>query len=195
MKATGLAKTAGAVVGENLARIREDRRQTQREAAAFLRERGMAMSPANVAQLELGRRASIGIAELLQLSDAYEVPLHEWFAGEGSVYLSDQVRLWREDVRKALRGKSFGVLLGSAQRQTRYMTDEPERAAANQLGLPVADVAALGLHTWGRTLTAERDARLGDLTRESMRSVQAKRGHVTRALIQELRQALEGNKR
>lgn len=62
--------------------------------------------------------------------------------------------------------------------------DETERKVAARLGITAEEVAALALKLWGRTLAAERDARAG--VEGSARSVQAARGHVTRALSGEL---------
>lgn len=58
--------------------------------------------------------------------------------------------------------------------------------AAQSLGWPPEEVDRRALQAWGRGLTAERDARMGAATRT--RGDQARRGHVTRRLIEELRQ-------
>lgn len=54
------------------------------------------------------------------------------------------------------------------------------------------DIAFLAHRVWGRSLTAERDARLAETTtgNESARRLQAKRGHITRALVKELEQLI-----
>jgi len=187
----GLSKSAGAVVGENLARIRAERGQTQREASAFLRERGLAWPPGNIGQLESGKRHSVRIEELLMLSAAYEVKLWEWFKGESSVYLTDDLRIPREHLRLALRAKPFGLLYGINQVSTRYVTDEPERAAGLQLMMSLEEIQAAAERLWGHSMGEERDRRLGDTSAiQSPRSLQAKRGHATRTLIAELKEHL-----
>lgn len=186
----GLSKSAGAVVGENLARIRAQRGQTQREASAFLRERGLAWPPGNIGQLESGKRHSVRVEELVMLSAAYDVQLWEWFEGEGSVYLTDDLRIWREEIRQALQGGDVHLLLGTNQISKRYVTDEPERAAALQLMMPLGKVQAAAERLWGHSMSEERDLRLPDEPIRSLRSLQAKRGHATRTLIAELKRYL-----
>jgi transcriptional regulator with XRE-family HTH domain len=65
--------------------------------------------------------------------------------------------------------------------------DEATVKAARRLDADPVDVDAMAQRLWGRTLTAERDVRVGAATRS--RADQARRGHVTRALIDELRGA------
>jgi len=66
--------------------------------------------------------------------------------------------------------------------------DEATVKAAQRLHADPVDVDAAARLLWGRGLVAERDARLGSATRS--RADQARRGHVTRVLIEELRGAL-----
>jgi hypothetical protein len=67
-----------------------------------------------------------------------------------------------------------------------------ERKAARALGTLAGPIGPASYLLWGRSLTQERDARLSDgETRGSSRSMQARRGHVTRQLIIELRDFLE----
>lgn len=65
-----------------------------------------------------------------------------------------------------------------------------ERKAARQLGLPLATVAIAAHQRWGRSLTDEREFRLGQASADDARTVQARRGHVTRTLLGELRDFL-----
>ncbi|MBA2312415.1 MAG: hypothetical protein H0V97_06400 [Actinobacteria bacterium] len=70
------------------------------------------------------------------------------------------------------------------------VTKLADQKAAASLETTVAEVRKLAQRTWGRDVTAERDARvaqrLGD-KHVSRRSLQALRGHVTRELLDELR--------
>jgi transcriptional regulator with XRE-family HTH domain len=65
--------------------------------------------------------------------------------------------------------------------------DEATVKAARRLGADPVEVDAKARQLWGRSLTAERDARVGVASRS--RVDQARRGHVTRQLIDELRSA------
>ena len=64
---------------------------------------------------------------------------------------------------------------------------ETERKAARAVGIEPAMMRAIALDLWGRSLVEERDRRTGHDV--SGRSRQAVRGHVTRALLAELRAA------
>lgn len=66
--------------------------------------------------------------------------------------------------------------------------DEGLSRAAQRLGVTVDELEQAAHRLWGRTLYAEREARLGAL--DDHRTNQARRGHVTRALLNELRRAL-----
>lgn len=71
--------------------------------------------------------------------------------------------------------------------------DEVTIRAAKTLRASLSLVAETAEHLWGRSFLIERDARLqaaGAVTG----SVQARRGHIARALLDELRQALRARK-
>jgi transcriptional regulator with XRE-family HTH domain len=67
-------------------------------------------------------------------------------------------------------------------------TGEAEERAGRVLGLSATDVASLAIGLWGRTLTEERDRRVGDGGSDSGRA--ARRGRVTRELVKDLRARL-----
>ena len=190
-KTTGLAKSYGAAVGENLARIRESRRQTQREAAGFLREHDLEWSAGKIAQIESGRRESIRLDELVLLSNAYEVPLTEWFEGDGSIYLTDDSRIARTNLRYALAGGEIS-LMHKGLRQRTYAYTDVDRAAALALNTTQEWIREISEHLYKRSLAEERDARIGDIGDLSARSLQAKRGRVTRVLIEEIAAEMSG---
>lgn len=67
--------------------------------------------------------------------------------------------------------------------------DEGLSRAAERLGLTVDELEQAAHRLWGRTLYSEREARLS--ISDDSRANQAKRGHVTRALLRELRAYLD----
>lgn len=68
---------------------------------------------------------------------------------------------------------------------------DAELKAAGSLGVPALAVSIAALRTWGRSLSEEREIRLGKPVRgESARSRQARRGNVTRELLAEIAEAL-----
>ncbi len=66
--------------------------------------------------------------------------------------------------------------------------------AAKRLGVTTADVDAAARALWGQTLAGERDKRVQPVEGETPRALQARRGHVTRALLDELRRYLDEGK-
>jgi len=78
----------------------------------------------------------------------------------------------------------------SAASGTLTITKLADKKAAASLKTTVAEVRKLAQRTWGRDVTAERDARVAQRLGNkdvSRRSLQALRGHVTRELLDELR--------
>lgn len=65
---------------------------------------------------------------------------------------------------------------------------EAAAKAARRLGCSPGHVDSMARRLWGRSLTEEREARMGSAPRS--RADQARRGHVTRMLIEQLRNAL-----
>lgn len=86
-------------------------------------------------------------------------------------------------------GMALSELLGGLPTPEPVETgpDEATAKAARRLGIQPEAADAAARRLWGRGLSAERDARLGTATRS--RADQARRGHVTRHLIEELRGA------
>jgi hypothetical protein len=74
---------------------------------------------------------------------------------------------------------------------------EAEQKAAARLGITPMAVAQAAAKRWGRSFTAERDRRAGERQPAdvSARTLQALRGHVARALLEELRQAGLGRRK
>jgi hypothetical protein len=82
---------------------------------------------------------------------------------------------------------------------------DAERKAAVSIGVPPIALALAARRRWGRSLTAERDRKVANATNPALkldpaavqdpkwpRRLQAIRGHITRALVEELGPLLEG---
>jgi transcriptional regulator with XRE-family HTH domain len=67
---------------------------------------------------------------------------------------------------------------------------EATRKAARRLGVTPRDVEAAAVQLWGHALPIERDRRVDPRPDEGARALQARRAHVTRALLVELREHL-----
>jgi hypothetical protein len=66
---------------------------------------------------------------------------------------------------------------------------EAEQAAAGRLGTSPVVLSVLAHRLWGRGLSAERDRRVAEQGQAPPRTVQARHGHITRALLAELQDA------
>jgi transcriptional regulator with XRE-family HTH domain len=69
---------------------------------------------------------------------------------------------------------------------------QAEVRAAYKLKVKPLDISLAAFRLWGRSLTQERNRRVGEAAREaSFRSLQATKGHITRQLLKELAPTLE----
>ena len=177
-------------------RVRELRGpKTQEQVAAEARALGLDWSRNVVAALELGAR-ELSPAELLLLPIVLQrvtgkrVELADLVPGDG--LLSAGARsLPRAVLRKILAGRAIDVkidqtpALTRAQRAAQDERGEAERKAAAKLGVEPRVLALAARMRYGRSFSDERDARI-DPSGLSARSLQARRGHVTRELLKEL---------
>lgn len=85
------------------------------------------------------------------------------------------------------QGTMSGDMFDIAIKTGSFIVDDDTRKAAKRLGVTAEQVGAAAQRLWGQTLALERDDRLGDIEGLPARTVQARRGHVTRRLISELR--------
>ena len=199
--------TIGQVVGEQLARLRIKSRLTQEQIVAAVREHGLAWTVDTVSMLEAGRRANLSVPELLLLAQALNRDPWRWFPGEGDVQLTDVTTVDRAGIRNLLgsradRGKGeiksdytkadHQTLRAGLTGLAATMPDtEAELHAAETLHAPVSTIKRLAMDLWGWRLDLERDRRIGEgLDQLDPDERRARRGHVTRALLDELRNRL-----
>jgi transcriptional regulator with XRE-family HTH domain len=207
-----VAQTVGAVVGENLQRLRERGRLTQHETAHLLLRRGMPLSRSKIAAIEAGERPNLAFADVLMLANTFNVELAELFEGDGEVALTEYVTLPRSMIRDGIRGISVlggsdgwdtenrrNELLGLARMRSdgdavkaaSPLATEADRALAHRLNVPARAVAETAIELWGRTLTDERDFRVAELGDMDVGERQAHRGHITRELSQQIQAELD----
>jgi transcriptional regulator with XRE-family HTH domain len=104
------------------------------------------------------------------------------------------VRRTQAVLMRALRvGEQLGLTTGGQVRKALAgLEGEAEQHAAKKLGTDPATVCVAAEALWGRTLTAERDRRvLREVPDAGVRELQARRGHVTRGLVEEIAQLLK----
>lgn len=206
--------TFGAVVGENVRRLREAAGLTQTEAARLLQATGFpSWTRSQIAALEAGNRESVDAGTLVMLATAFSVRVSDLFAGDGGVLFSDEVGLTREMLRYAYSG---GDELGKAgwTRTGRALASWIEMYASGaisiedapapfqadaelavRLGISPNAVIDTARNLWGRTLHEERDHRVSQLGEIPSAERRARRGHVTRQLAKEIEEALSDTSR
>ncbi len=207
-KATrGRQSTAlGAVVGQNVRRIREERLITQGELEALWKAHGLNWARSKISALESGHRPQISAAELLVMAVSLQVTVPGLLAIEGSIRLEPyDVDLEANQVMQLLAGdqsqskpdpswaEQQSVVVRMSQVGTR--SGESEAATARWAELFNMEPRLFIVFTRkvfdGRTLTEERDRQLENLGDVTFQRRTALRGHVTRRLLGQLEQFLE----
>lgn len=190
------------VIGTNVRLACEEAKLTQDDLARLVRRAGLRWTRSTVSALWNGEK-SLDVEELVVLS-RYLTPAPYLLGGTGSVRVAaEEVEL--AEVRTALgtpqrqrqarsqggqlTAKDAADFLAFAEHvASAQEVGEAEAKAARKLGVSAADFEAAALKCWGRSLTAERDARVTNLAPPDVapRSRQALRGRVTRHLLTEL---------
>lgn len=194
----------GQAVGRRLRQLRGELKMTREEAAQAVRRWGVPWTVDVVMSFENGRRQDVSVGELLALCKAFNVAAADWLAGEDLVWVSDSSAInragaialmtgsgtgewhtWRSwpsrDDEDALAGLVWVVDAGETP------PTAAELHAAGRLGVPTRRVVDSSVKLWGRRLDAERDERLGALPDADANERRARRGRVTRTLLEELR--------
>ncbi len=196
------------VLSGNLRRLRDLTGVTQVELASRARQLGFDWVPDTVVAVETGRRRLTGgeqlvIPQLLEATlldlaattaelvdvDGALMKVAEWHTLIAGGRLKTLNKRWFESGAGLLRQG----LIARNRAVAAEASNEAEKKAARRLGMPGPELVELAHERWGRGLTAERDRRVrsdsGD--RELSRAArQALRGHVTRALLAELREVI-----
>lgn len=120
-------------------------------------------------EVQLAAFIKLDSSETLELSGSLQLP-HMVLAG------------WFDKKHKLVRPQP--IVVGSAL----HVAGEAERKLARKLGIDPNTVVTAAVKRWGRSLTEERDARVSALVDDDTppRTVQARRGRVTRELLKEL---------
>lgn len=193
-------------VGRQVRKFREGAGRSQDEFADAARRAGLDWTRASVASLETGRRG-LSVEEFMLLPMALKILTgrDQWRLGDllpdGWIRMPSGLRTTARSLRDLLEGESvedWEVQAGTAREMREAATRlqqqrEAVRHAARRLEVEPETVSRLADQIWRRSFNQERDARIVGAGEADMspRRIQALRGHVTRALINELRQALE----
>jgi transcriptional regulator with XRE-family HTH domain len=119
--------------------------------------------------------------------DGWHLPQVEGMVEDGLAIARRLGTITDEHARKDYPEAAWAVMYAAGDTK-----DDATIKAAARLGASTLDVAVAAVLTWERSLAQERDARVtatGGAT--TARTQQARRGHVTRALLEELRPVIE----
>jgi transcriptional regulator with XRE-family HTH domain len=185
-----------ALLAGNLRQRRGALGWTQGDLASRARAVGLQWTVDTVVSVESGRR-KLSYGDVLLLTQVLRSSLGEYPGDqdidvEGCVLPAPGWRLLVEGVPMGGLDRLREAMVARDQTVNREASNEAEKKAARSLHMSAKDVVFLAHGLWGRGLTEERDHRLSselgavEVTQERR---QALRGHITRGLLQELREA------
>jgi len=159
----------------------------QFELAELLPASGrVALSDETTADVEVLRAALAG-----RLTDPDRKPFAD-FDTPFSRRFRDDMRRWKGEMKRLARLWPK-MSLGDYETARDAARGDAERKAARRLGVPPLDLSVAAHGRYGRSFSDERDRRVAEEAPDDAtpRTLQALRGHVTRAMVAELAPALE----
>lgn len=182
------------VIARNVTELRAERGTTQTDVAEAMRRIGFRWQANRVAQIETLRRP-VALVEVVGLARVFGVPVFRLLSGEGEIDLPTGTTAPLAAIRAALAGEPISP--------EEWQVAERRNAARDELGkvgkrvdLGWEDLQRVSYAMWKMPFFTARELNLGDVSGLSKRSVQTKRGHVTRALLAEISNFLgEGRQR
>lgn len=205
-----MAKPLATALGQEIKALRERAGLRQEDVARAASAMGLDWSRSSIAALETGRR-DLSAGELLLLPLVLRLALgldrlevSDLLPGDRAmIEVAEGAHLSAGQLRRLLAGHASDVDPGlvvtadaaeTAAAMVAVSLEHPlgageaERKAAARLNRPMIMILLASYRRWGRSLTDERDRRLAEAVSERAkpRTVQAIRGHITRALLDEL---------
>ena len=175
------------VVARNLREVADVKKLRQVDVAMYATAVGLHWTANTVAQV-LTLRRGLSLLEVPLVAAALGVPVGRLLEGDDAIALPSGDTMPLEDIRDALTSKRAGK---SPVTHAPLMSTEDERKLANRLGISVARLQTIAGQMFGRTVTEERDSRVGDLSALPKRVAQAKRGHAMREVASEIEARIE----
>jgi hypothetical protein len=164
----------------------------QFELAELLPASGrVALSDETTADVEVLRAALAG-----RLTDPDRKPLAD-FDTPLSRRFRDDMRRWSGEMKRLARLWPKMSLRDYETARDAAARGDAERKAARRLGVPPLDLSVAAHGRYGRSFSDERDRRVAEQAPDDAapRTLQALRGHVTRAMVAELAPVLEKGRR
>ena len=211
MARTPAARRFSEAVGQQIRALRAQAGITQEDVAASARNNGLNWVRATVAAVELGRR-ELSCSELLLLPVALygvglRVELADLIPEKGQIEMSKYSPKAGFPVSRTIEaGALRQIVSGRACDAMRHLATTtldkiarhaPEALAslgdsvvkaAGRLGVQPSVLTRTAMKLWGQSLSEERERRLAreDISESDPRSLQARRGHITRKLLAEI---------
>lgn len=181
-----------AVLAGQMRTALDERRLSREDFASRMRSLGFRWTGNRVTQVVTARRP-MSLLEIAGVCSVLQVSVEELllFADSKVDLPGGQVDV--ADVASALGGGDMWARKQATLAQmSAVFADHMDATvkAAKRLGVTTADVDAAARTLWGQTLAGERDKRVQPVEGETPRALQARRGHITRALLAELREQL-----
>ncbi|HEY3924270.1 MAG TPA: hypothetical protein VGL75_06875 [Acidothermaceae bacterium] len=189
-----MARTQGTeldhVVARNLREVVEGRELRHVDVAMYATAVGLHWTANTVAQV-LTLRRGLSLLEVPLVAAALGVPVGRLLEGDDAITLPSGGTVPLESLRDALTSKRAGK---SPVTHQPLKSTEDESKLASRLGITVARLQTIAGQMFGRTVTEERDSRVGDLTALPKRVAQAKRGHAMREVASEIEARIASRK-
>lgn len=184
------------IVGRRVRAIRKEAGARQVDVATAARAFGLPWPASKVAALEVGAKC-VSAEELLLLPAVLTAALGrpvgyaDLFDDDADVRLSPAVVVAARDVPALLAGCDSPFALAAAGGGGNTWWDESAWRVARSLEVDRQTLIDACARLYGRSLSAERDARAAELLPADAprRTVQAKRGRITRDLEREIRES------
>ncbi|MGY1680711.1 helix-turn-helix domain-containing protein [Geodermatophilus sp. SYSU D01176] len=181
------------LIAKRLGAFLENSGMRRQDLANAMNVMGFRWTANRVTQVVTGRRP-LSLLELAGIC-AHGVPLSELLGEDGEIQLPDgTVRV--AELWPALSGEGTWAQRAARERGIAgtsvegWIPNEAAIKAGKRLGIAPGLVDLWAHSLWGHSLADERDRRVGSTREgETPRALQARRGHVTRALIEELKVA------
>lgn len=173
------------VMARAMIRLRTERGWTQADLAIRMQAAGCPWTINRVTQLETLRRR-VSLFEAVTLSWVFDVPIADLFAGNEDVETPDGGSAPLSDIRAAMSGQNVRPQIDALVLRPESVVNEETRKIASRLRVTPRELEQAARARFGRSFVEERDGRLGDTNGLPKRSVQTKRGHISRTLITEI---------
>ncbi len=179
-----------------LRELLQERGMRQEDLARGMTELGFRWTGNRVTQVVTARRP-MSLLEVAGVCCVLQTGIEHLLLGATGVIELPGAPVDVDDVRQALGGGNVWARRRATLRDVRdAFADHAEATvkAARRLEVTPAEVDEAARALWGQTLAGERDRRVQPVEGETPRALQARRGHVTRALLDELRRYLDEGK-